>query len=248
MARVLDGHEGQSMGPAAVTAPAGPIGVRDVLGIFKPRIAVSIMLSAIGGLAITPGPLPQGWRTGVMALAVFLAAGAAGAFNQWAERDLDANMARHLRTAFCERPAPRGCGLACHDRRVACFRRHRRGSPPERLDKGDLAIRPIHHQREGRVEAHVFIAFLAYCLHVTLGRQLEALAPGLTARSALEKFAAVQMVDVHIPTTDGRELCLTRHTQPEPELALLLDRLKLALPPQPPPKISAAQIPAAAPL
>ncbi len=114
--------------------------------------------------------------------------------------------------------------------------------------KGDLAIRPIHHQREGRVEAHVFIAFLAYCLHVTLGRQLEALAPGLSARSALEKFAAVQMVDVHIPTTDGRELCLTRHTQPEPELALLLDRLKLALPPQPPPKISAAQIPAPAPL
>ncbi len=94
MARVLDGHEGQSMGPAAMTAPAGPVAVRDVLGIFKPRIAVSIMLSAIGGLAITPGPLPQGWRTGVMALAVFLAAGAAGAFNQWAERDLDARMAR----------------------------------------------------------------------------------------------------------------------------------------------------------
>jgi hypothetical protein len=117
-----------------------------------------------------------------------------------------------------------------------------------RTIKGDLAIRPIHHQREGRVEAHVFIAFLAYCLHVTLGRQLAALAPGLSARSALEKFAAVQMVDVHIPTTDGREIRLTRHTQPEPELALLLDRLKLELPAQPPPRITAAQTDAASPM
>jgi hypothetical protein len=107
--------------------------------------------------------------------------------------------------------------------------------------KSDLAIRPIFHQDERRIEAHVFIAFLAYCLYVTLGRQLKSLATGLTARSALEKFAAVQMVDVHIPTTDGREVLLTRYTQPEPELELLLERLNLTLPAQPPPKISAAQ-------
>ena len=107
--------------------------------------------------------------------------------------------------------------------------------------KSDLAIRPIFHQDPSRIEAHVFMAFLAYCLYVTLGRQLKALAPGLTARNALEKFAAVQMVDVRIPTTDGRELLLTRHTEPEHELELLLERLKLALPAQPPPKISAAQ-------
>jgi hypothetical protein len=107
--------------------------------------------------------------------------------------------------------------------------------------KSDLAIRPIFHQDQSRIEAHVFIAFLAYCLYVTLGRELKALAPGLAARSALEKFAAVQMVDVRIPTTDGRELLLTRYTQPEPELELLLERLKLMLPAQPPPKISAAQ-------
>jgi hypothetical protein len=107
--------------------------------------------------------------------------------------------------------------------------------------KSDLAIRPIFHQEPERIEAHVFVAFLAYCLYVTLGRQLKALAPGLTARSALEKFAAVQMVDVRIPTTDGRELQLTRYTQPEPELELLLERLRLTLPAQPPPKISAAQ-------
>ena len=107
--------------------------------------------------------------------------------------------------------------------------------------KSDLAIRPIFHQAEDRIEAHVFISFIAYCLYVTLGRQLKPLAPGLTARSALEKFAAVQMIDVHIPTTDGRELLLTRYTQPEPELTLLLERLHLELPAQPPPKITAAQ-------
>src|SRR5260370_3835543 len=107
--------------------------------------------------------------------------------------------------------------------------------------KSDLTIRPIFHQRMERIEAHVFISFLAYCLYVTLGRQLKSLAPGLTSRSALEKFAAVQMVDVRIPTTDGRELLLTRYTQPEPELKLLLERLRLELPAQPPPKIRAAQ-------
>ena len=105
--------------------------------------------------------------------------------------------------------------------------------------KGDLAIRPVFHQLERRVEAHIFIAFLAYCLHVTLGQQLKALAPGLTPRSVLEKFATIQMIDVYVPTTDGRELSLTRYTQPEPELKLLLDTLKLALPAQAPPKISA---------
>ena len=107
--------------------------------------------------------------------------------------------------------------------------------------KGDLAIRPLFHQLESRIEAHIFIAFLAYCLHVTLGRRLQALAPGLTPRSAIEKFADVQMIDLHVPTTDGRELLLTRYTEPEPELILLLDKLKLALPAQPRPIITAHQ-------
>jgi hypothetical protein len=106
--------------------------------------------------------------------------------------------------------------------------------------KDDLALRPIFHKQEHRIEAHIFISFLAYCLYITLQRRLHALAPGLTARSALEKFAAVQMIDVHIPTTDGRELLLTRYTQPEPELLLLLHQLRLVLPPQPPPKIGTA--------
>src|SRR3984893_8732908 len=114
--------------------------------------------------------------------------------------------------------------------------------------KGDLAIRPVFHQEERRIEAHIFIAFLAYCLHVTLGQQLKALAPGLTPRSVLEKFATVQMIDLYVPTTDGRELSLTRYTQPEPELKLLLDKLKLTLPAQAPPKISAAHAATATPV
>jgi transposase len=106
--------------------------------------------------------------------------------------------------------------------------------------KGDLAIRPIYHQLEERIEAHIFICFVAYCLHVTLGRRLRDLAPGLTPRAVLEKFAAMQMIDVHLPTSDGRKVVMSRYTQPEPELKLLLKRLKLELPEQAPPRITAA--------
>lgn len=104
--------------------------------------------------------------------------------------------------------------------------------------KGDLSLRPVYHQREDRIEAHIFVSFLAYCLHVTLRRWLRDLAPGLTPRSVLEKFAAVQMIDVHLPTTDGRHVILPRYTQPEKELQVLLDQLKLTLPEQPPPRIT----------
>ncbi len=104
--------------------------------------------------------------------------------------------------------------------------------------KGDLGLRPIYHQLDKRIDAHIFVAFLAYCLQVTLKARLRPLAPGLTPRSALEKFAAIQMVDVHLPTTDGRTLILSRYTEPEPEQQILLDRLHLRLPEQPPPRIS----------
>jgi len=109
--------------------------------------------------------------------------------------------------------------------------------------KGDLALRPIFHQKDTRIEAHIFVSFLAYCLHVTLGRKLRDLAPGLTPRAVLEKLATMSMIDVHLPTTDGRKLVLSRYTQPEPDCRLLLERLKLKLPPQPPPKISAKGTP-----
>jgi len=103
--------------------------------------------------------------------------------------------------------------------------------------KSDLSIRPIYHQKDSRIEAHIFVAFQAYCLQVTLKQRLRALAPGLTPRAVLEKFAALQMVDVHLPTTDGRTLVLPRYTQPDKDQQILLSQLKLELPDQPPPKI-----------
>jgi hypothetical protein len=108
--------------------------------------------------------------------------------------------------------------------------------------KGDLAIRPIFHHKEDRIEAHIFVAFLAYCVHASLGRRLKDLAPGLTVKSVLEKMSAMQMIDVHLPTTDGREVILTRYTQPETEQKILLEKLRLTLPEQPPPKITASQL------
>jgi hypothetical protein len=101
--------------------------------------------------------------------------------------------------------------------------------------KADLALRPIHHQKEKRIEAHIFVAFMAYTLHVTLRRRLRNLAPGLTPRAVLEKFSTVQMIDVHLPTTDGRTVIMSRYTKPEPDLQILLKQLKLSLPDQPSP-------------
>ena len=108
--------------------------------------------------------------------------------------------------------------------------------------KSDLAIRPVYHQLEHRVEAHIFVAFLGYCLMVTLKNMLHPHAPGLTPRVVLEKLGSIQMVDVQMPTTDGRWLTMPRHTQPEPEHMMILDKLALSLPPQPPPRINAGQV------
>jgi len=104
--------------------------------------------------------------------------------------------------------------------------------------KDDLALRPIFHQLEERVEAHIFVSFLAYCLHAHLRACLKPLAPGLTPRSVLDKFAALQMLDVHFPTTDGRELIFRRYTQPEKDQKMLLAQLNWELPPQSPPRIT----------
>jgi transposase len=107
--------------------------------------------------------------------------------------------------------------------------------------KSELGLRPIYHQLEKRVEAHIFVAFLAYALSVTLRQRLEALAPGLTPRAVLEKLATIQMLDVCFPTTDGRWLIMPRYTQPEPDQQLMLHRLGLRLPAQPPPRIKARE-------
>src|ERR1700681_768851 len=104
--------------------------------------------------------------------------------------------------------------------------------------KDDLQLRPIYHQLIERIEAHIFVAFLAYCLHVTLRARLRPLASGLTPRAVLDKFAAIQMLDVHFPTTDGRTLILSRYTELNADQKILLEQLKLTLPAQPPPRIS----------
>jgi len=107
--------------------------------------------------------------------------------------------------------------------------------------KSDLAIRPIHHQKDERIEAHIFVAFVAYCLQATLKQRLHAPAHGLTPRALLEKFEGIQMVDVHLPTTDGRRLILSRYTEPNADQKLLLHQLKMTLPKQPPPRIAITQ-------
>lgn len=104
--------------------------------------------------------------------------------------------------------------------------------------KGDLGLRPVYHHKPERIEAHLFVAFLAYCLSITLRQRLKALAGGLMPRAVFEKLATLQLLDVHVPTTDGRELLLVRRTEPERDLALLLAQLNLTLPPQPPPRIT----------
>jgi transposase len=105
--------------------------------------------------------------------------------------------------------------------------------------KDDLQIRPIFHQKEDRIEAHIFVAYLAYCLHVTLQAKLRQVAGGLTPRTLLEKFATMQMMDVFFPTEEpGKELLFRRYTQPEKDHQMLLAQLGWQLPEQPPPKIS----------
>jgi transposase len=105
--------------------------------------------------------------------------------------------------------------------------------------KSDLHLRPIHHQLQHRVEAHILVAFLGYCLQATLRRKLQTHAPGLTPREVLKELRSIQMVDVHLPTTDGRTLILPRFTEPEPSQQMILQKLNLTLPPQPPPRITA---------
>ena len=108
--------------------------------------------------------------------------------------------------------------------------------------KSDLSIRPIHHQLERRVDAHIFIAFLGYCLQTTLRQKLKTSAPGLTSQSVLEIFSKIQLLDVTIPTQDNRTLHLQRYTEPEQEHKILLEKLNLKLPAQAPPKIYGGQV------
>ncbi len=106
--------------------------------------------------------------------------------------------------------------------------------------KGELSIRPIWHQLEKRIEAHIFVSFLAYCLHTTLRNLACGRAAGLTSDAILKKLSTIQMIDIHLPTTDGRHIVMSRYTQPEKDASLLLAQMGLSLPEQPPPKVYAS--------
>jgi hypothetical protein len=103
--------------------------------------------------------------------------------------------------------------------------------------KSDLAIRPIWHFTPRRVEAHVMVAFLGYCLWVCLKHKLKASAPSLTPWQLLDQFARIQMVEVWFKLRAGGCICLERITQPEAAQAALIHQLDWPLPQQPPPKI-----------
>ena len=90
--------------------------------------------------------------------------------------------------------------------------------------KDDLQLRPIYHQLQHRIQAHIFVAFMAYCLNVTLKWRLRPVAAGLTPRAVLDKFATMQMLDVKFPTTDGRMLILSRYTEPDTDHKLFLEQ------------------------
>lgn len=104
--------------------------------------------------------------------------------------------------------------------------------------KHDLDLRPVYHQLDDRIEAHIFTSFMAFCLLTTLRAMAREHAPGLTPRQIITNLKTIKMVDVVMPTTDGRVVTLPRSVEPKEEVALLLNRLGLTLPDQPPPKIS----------
>jgi transposase len=99
-----------------------------------------------------------------------------------------------------------------------------------RVQKSDLQIRPVWHRNQERVQAHIFICFLAYVLWKTLEQWTRRTGLGDTARTVLAELAQIQSVDVVLPTTDARELRLRCVVKPEPPQALLLERLGVRLP------------------
>lgn len=108
--------------------------------------------------------------------------------------------------------------------------------------KSDLGIRPVYHHKEKRVDAHIFVAFLSYCLQTTLRQKLRNNASGLTGQAVLETLSRIQLLNVSIPTQDGRTLQMQRYTEAEVEHKLILEKLHLTLPPQTPPKIYGDQV------
>ena len=96
--------------------------------------------------------------------------------------------------------------------------------------KQDLSIRPIYHQHDDRVKAHVLVCFLAYAMYRTLDGLAKAKSLGLSARKVLASLATIKSGDIILPLVDGREIRLRRVSRPDPERAELFTRLGLDLP------------------
>jgi transposase len=99
-----------------------------------------------------------------------------------------------------------------------------------RIHKSDLSLRPVWHQKQQRVEAHVLVCFLAYVLWKTLAQWCKSAGLGDEPRKVLDEIAQVAVVDVLLPTRDGRQLIKRCVAQPSEHQKLLLHHLKLALP------------------
>jgi len=109
--------------------------------------------------------------------------------------------------------------------------------------KSEMAVRPIWHWVGPRVEGHVMVAFLGYCLWACLKQKLKAVGPSLTPWQLLDQFGRIVQVEVWFKLRTGGAICLPRITQPEPAQAILLHQLGWSLPEQPPPKIYKDQLP-----
>jgi transposase len=96
--------------------------------------------------------------------------------------------------------------------------------------KSALLIRPLFHQLERRVKAHILVAFLGYALWVTLKHLLQRKDSGLTPAQALALLSTLQSADIVLPTTDGREIRLRRVATPDRKQQQLLDQLDITVP------------------
>ena len=164
---------------------------------------------------------------------------------------------KHARPAWNSGSSATSCARCAGTKAVTCLRTNLETQEPERLWtfyiqlteveqafkelKPDLALRPIFHHSQDRIEAHICVPFLVYCPQVTLKARLRSVAGGITPREVITQFQTMQIVDVCIPTTYRRELVLSHYTQPEVEHRMLHAQLRMTLPQQPPRKITAKQ-------
>ncbi len=145
----------------------------------------------------------------------------------WAKDEAKARYLRHTEGAYLLRT-----NLAGHDEPElwTMYMQLNDAEAAFRTLKQDLSIRPVFHQTEHRVKAHVLVCFLAYAMYRTLGRLAKARGLEMTARKVLDSLGGIKSGDIVLPLVDGRELKLRRVSRPDPQQAEILTRLGLDLP------------------